>query len=67
MLTAWQVPDPRPTRDIDLLGRMEEMPAGLLEAIQMIAAFLYPVTEALLEEQAFQQRWEPGRRWLPQR
>jgi hypothetical protein len=46
---------------------MEEMPAGLLEAVQMIAAFLYPVTEALLEEQAFQQRWEPGRRWLPQR
>jgi len=35
---------------------MEEMPAGLLEAVQMIAAFLYPVTEALLEEQAFQQR-----------
>lgn len=46
---------------------MEEIPAGLLEAVQMIAAFLYPVTEALLEEQAFQQRWEPGRRWLPQR
>ena len=45
---------------------MEEMPAGLQEAVQMIAAFLYPVTEALVEGQAFQQRWEPGRRWLPQ-
>ena len=43
---------------------IEEVPAGLQEAVQMIAAFLYPVTEALVEGQAFQKRWEPGRRWL---
>jgi predicted nucleotidyltransferase component of viral defense system len=46
---------------------MEEVPKGLQEAVQVIAAFLCPVTEALLEGQAFQRRWEPGHRWLPQR
>lgn len=46
---------------------MEEVPAGLREVVQMIAVFLYPVTEALVDGQTFQQRWEPGSRWLPQR
>jgi hypothetical protein len=45
---------------------IKEVPVGLQEAVQMIAAFLYPVTEALVEGQTFQQRWEPGRRWLTQ-
>jgi hypothetical protein len=36
---------------------IEEVPAGLQETVQMIAAFLYPVTEALVEGQTFQQRW----------
>ena len=43
---------------------IEEMPAELREVVQTIAGFLCPVTEALVEGQAFQQRWEPGRRWL---
>jgi hypothetical protein len=47
--------------------RMEDMPATLQEVVQVIAAFLGPVTEALVEGQSFQRRWEPGRRWLPQR
>jgi len=45
----------------------EDVPVDLQEAIQLIAAFLYPVTQALVEGQTFQQRWEPGRRWVPQR
>ena len=44
---------------------IERVPAGLQEAVQTIAAFLYPVTEALVEGVAFRQRWEPTRRrWL---
>jgi predicted nucleotidyltransferase component of viral defense system len=45
----------------------EDAPGDLQEAIQLIAAFLYPVTQALVEGRAFEQRWEPGRRWLPER
>jgi hypothetical protein len=47
--------------------RMEDTPATLLEVAAVIAAFLGPVTEALLDGQPFQQRWEPGGRWLPLR
>jgi hypothetical protein len=46
---------------------IETVPAGLQEALQTIAAFLYPVTEALVEGKAFPLRWEPGHRWLPGR
>jgi len=45
----------------------EEVPAGLKEAVEMIATFLCPVTEAVMEGKAFDQRWEPARGWLPQR
>jgi hypothetical protein len=44
---------------------IETVPAGLQEAVQTIAAFLYPVTEALVEGESFRQRWEPIRgRWI---
>jgi hypothetical protein len=36
MLTAWQVPYPRPTRDIDLLGRMDNSVAQVVSAIEAI-------------------------------
>lgn len=42
----------------------EDVPVDLEEAVQMIAAFLYPVTQALIEGQTFEQRWEPGRHWV---
>ncbi|NIV35940.1 MAG: nucleotidyl transferase AbiEii/AbiGii toxin family protein [Anaerolineae bacterium] len=43
----------------------EAVPAGLQGAVQTIAAFLYPVTEALVKGESFRQRWEPTRgRWL---
>ena len=48
------------------LGR-EETPADLREVVQILATFLYPVTEALVEGRTFEQRWEPGHRWLPER
>jgi hypothetical protein len=44
---------------------MEDTPATLQEVVVIIAAFLEPLTEALVEGQPFQQRWEPGRCWLP--
>jgi predicted nucleotidyltransferase component of viral defense system len=44
---------------------MEDMPATLQEVVVVIAAFLEPLTEALVTGQPFQQRWEPGRCWLP--
>jgi len=131
MLTAWQIPSPRPTRDTDLLGRMEnsveqvgsavkaicqepvpddglsfetnesrgtplslqpvafsdafaadsdkkvhweafrrrlhveDTPATLQEVVQVMAAFLLPVTEALATGQPFHQRWDLGGPWLP--
>lgn len=42
----------------------EDVPVDLEEAVQMIAAFLYPVTQAIIEGQTFEQRWEPGRLWV---
>jgi predicted nucleotidyltransferase component of viral defense system len=45
----------------------EDVPVDLQEAIQLIGAFLHPVTQALVEGQTFQQRWESGRRWVPHR
>lgn len=36
MLTAWQVPYPRPTRDIDLLGHMENTVEHVISAIKTI-------------------------------
>ena len=39
------------------------MPVTLHEAIQVIAAFLQPVIQALSEGQRFNQRWSPGGPW----
>ena len=36
MFTVWQVPVPRPTRDIDLLGRMDNAVSHVVTAIQEI-------------------------------
>ncbi len=36
MLPAWQVPYPRPTRDIDLLGRMENSVDEVVLAVEAI-------------------------------
>jgi len=44
--------------------RLKDTPATLHEAIQIIAAFLQPVIQALLEDQRFDQRWPPGGPWL---
>ena len=35
------------------------------EAIQIVAAFLQPVLQALSEGQPFDQYWHPGGPWLP--
>jgi hypothetical protein len=43
--------------------RLEDTPATLHEAIQVIAAFLQPVIQALSEGQRFDQRWPPGGPW----
>jgi hypothetical protein len=44
---------------------MEDTPATLQEVVQVITAFLLPVTEALVTGQLLQHRWEPDGRWLP--
>jgi hypothetical protein len=44
---------------------VEDAPATLQEIVQVLAEFLLPVTESLVTGQSFQQRWEPGGRWLP--
>lgn len=44
--------------------RLEDTPAALHEAIQIIAAFLQPVIRALLEGQSFDWRWPPGGPWV---
>ena len=44
--------------------RLEDAPATLHEAIQVIAAFLQPVIQALSEEQRFDQRWSAGDLWV---
>jgi len=36
MFAAWQLPSPRPTRDIDLLGRLDNTVEQIVSAIQMI-------------------------------
>lgn len=43
MLTAWQIPSPRPTRDIDLLGRMENTVEQVVSAVEAICQ--EPVTD----------------------
>jgi hypothetical protein len=43
MLTAWQVPYARPTRDIDLLGRMENSVEQVVSAVEAICR--EPVTD----------------------
>lgn len=48
------------------LGR-EDMPADFRRVVQILSTFLHPVTEALVEGRTFEQRWEPGHRWLPER
>jgi hypothetical protein len=44
--------------------RLEGAPATLHEAIQVIAVFLQPVIQALLEGQRFDQHWSPGGLWI---
>lgn len=44
--------------------RLEDTPATLHEAIQVIASFLQPVIQALSEEQHFDRRWPPGGPWV---
>jgi hypothetical protein len=44
--------------------RLEETPVTLYEAIQVIAAFLQPVIQALSEGQHFDRRWSPGSPWV---
>jgi hypothetical protein len=44
----------------------EDTPTILHEVVQVIAAFLCPVTEALLEGLSFDQRWSPGGPWMSQ-
>jgi len=42
---------------------LEETPTTLHEVIQVIAAFLQPVIQALSEGQRFDRRWSPGGPW----
>jgi predicted nucleotidyltransferase component of viral defense system len=42
----------------------QEPPTTLREAVQRIAAFLQPVTQALLERRRFDQHWSRGGPWL---
>jgi hypothetical protein len=51
MLVAWQSPVTRPTRDIDLLGRMENSIEQVTAAIREIAAMSFP-EDALLFDAA---------------
>jgi len=44
--------------------RLEDAPATLYEAIQVIATFLQPVIQALSERQPFDRRWPPGGPWI---
>jgi hypothetical protein len=44
--------------------RLEDTPATLHEAIQVLAAFLQPVIQALAEGQRFDRRWVPGGPWV---
>jgi len=44
--------------------RLEDTLVTLPEAIQVIAAFLQPVLQALSEGQLFDRRWSPGGPWI---
>ena len=44
--------------------RLEETPVTLRGAIQVIAAFLQPVIQALSEGRRFDRRWSPGGPWV---
>jgi hypothetical protein len=39
----------------------------LFDTIQIIASFLRPVLQAVLERQRFEQRWSPGGPWTDAR
>jgi hypothetical protein len=43
MLTAWQAPTARPTKDIDLLGRMDNRPEAVADVVRAICE--YPVED----------------------
>ena len=45
--------------------RLEETPATLHEAVQVIADFLQPAVRALSDGQCFDQHWFPGGPWSP--
>jgi hypothetical protein len=44
--------------------RLQDTPATLHEAVQVIAAFLQPVIQALLEGQRFDRQWPAGGPWV---
>jgi len=44
--------------------RLEDAPATLREAAQVISTFLQPVIRALSEGRRFDQRWSPGGPWM---
>ncbi len=44
--------------------RLQVAPATLYETVQIIAAFLWPVIQALSEGQRFDRRWPPGGPWI---
>lgn len=46
-------------------SEVEAIPATLHEAVQLIAAFLQPALQALIEEHHFNQVWPPGGPWSP--
>lgn len=48
------------------LGEETGAPATLYETIQVIAAFLLPVLQALEAGSAFERHWSPGGPWAPQ-
>ena len=45
------------------LGEETGIPPKLYETVQVIASFLQPVLQALVDEQGFDRRWSPGGPW----
>lgn len=43
--------------------QLKDAPATLEEAVQVIAAFLQPVVQALAKGHPFDQQWSPGGPW----
>lgn len=61
MLVAWKSPILRATRDIDLLGRIENDPEKFPDALGLIRIFLQPVICSLAEGIPFKMNWShPG-------